>query len=265
MYEYLDKYCSDGFKADLDKDENVHRSLPFFAATVGLQLAVIVPLSDALPRFEISAFAIWMHLLVLAWAGCLVATGINVFLATALREFAMPPTESEVIEWAQRRRTLYLETGYPVAEVEAVVEDEMRRSVVHRLARARDMNRGHYQSRIRQRSRALNFTLAGLGVVLLMGASMFSHRILADMGQGEVKSDHERTDTRRSQGEAKGFCGPERKDQALAGKTPQRTDLQTAPGAGQQGEGEGREAEARPLPTTENGRDRGENPVHPCD
>lgn len=41
--DHIEKVLADAYRKEIDQEENIWRSLPFFAATLALQLAVVVP------------------------------------------------------------------------------------------------------------------------------------------------------------------------------------------------------------------------------
>jgi hypothetical protein len=46
---YIEKFLADSYRKEIDQEENVWRSLPFFAATLALQLAALFQVIDKLP------------------------------------------------------------------------------------------------------------------------------------------------------------------------------------------------------------------------
>lgn len=64
---YLERLVFDSFKRELDQDENVVRSLPFFATSIGVLVAFAGLARGALPGFS---FGFW-PLLVYGLLACL--------------------------------------------------------------------------------------------------------------------------------------------------------------------------------------------------
>lgn len=46
---YIEKTLADSYRKEIDQEENIWRSLPFFAATLALQLAALFQVIDKLP------------------------------------------------------------------------------------------------------------------------------------------------------------------------------------------------------------------------
>jgi hypothetical protein len=47
---YIERTLADSYRKEIDQEENVWRSLPFFAATLALQLAALSQIIDKLPE-----------------------------------------------------------------------------------------------------------------------------------------------------------------------------------------------------------------------
>ena len=50
MLDHLEKTLGDCYRKEIDQEENIWRSLPFFAATLALQLAAIFQILGHLPK-----------------------------------------------------------------------------------------------------------------------------------------------------------------------------------------------------------------------
>jgi hypothetical protein len=47
---YIERTLADSYRKEIDQEENVWRSLPFFAATLALQVATLFQVIDKLPE-----------------------------------------------------------------------------------------------------------------------------------------------------------------------------------------------------------------------
>jgi hypothetical protein len=56
LLDHLEKTLADSYRKEIDQEENVWRSLPFFAATLALQMAAIVGLVEKLPSRDGGSF-----------------------------------------------------------------------------------------------------------------------------------------------------------------------------------------------------------------
>src|SRR5690242_10543276 len=56
--EYLEKLVTESFKRELDQEENVVRSLPFFATSIGVLITFVGFVRTTLPAFSLTAWPI---------------------------------------------------------------------------------------------------------------------------------------------------------------------------------------------------------------
>jgi hypothetical protein len=78
---YIEKTIADSYRKELDQEENVWRSLPFFAATLALQLAALFQMIDKLPA--LTTVAGKLSIVILAIAGSLTLLSLG-FLAFSI-------------------------------------------------------------------------------------------------------------------------------------------------------------------------------------
>src|ERR1700759_5885589 len=67
LLDHLEKTFADAYRKEIDQEENVWRSLPFFAATLALQLTALAQVRGWV--FEVSGFLLTMATGLLALAG----------------------------------------------------------------------------------------------------------------------------------------------------------------------------------------------------
>ncbi|AQR61670.1 hypothetical protein BZG35_08405 [Brevundimonas sp. LM2] len=187
MFDYLEKHCAEAYKREVDQDENVFRSLPFFAATLGVQIAILIPLVARLPAFRLDPYVLVLHgLLGLTGVG-VVMTVVFLFIATAQRTFRYPPSETALIVWARAERDTYLQAGFDRADVEAVVADDLRARLAEEFAQAAEHNRAQNLIRLKVRARALAALIAALCLALALAATMFVHDLIVGSGPGATR------------------------------------------------------------------------------
>lgn len=73
---HIEKTLADSYRKEIDQEENTWRSLPFFAATLALQLAALFQLLDRLPPRGTGLGWIALALLAISFVCSLVALGI---------------------------------------------------------------------------------------------------------------------------------------------------------------------------------------------
>lgn len=189
MFEYLEKHCAEAYKREFDQEENVFRSLPFFVAALGLEVAIVGHIVRRFPPFEIKPYSLVLHGLLGAAGLCFVATIIFMFLAVARRQFRYPPSESAVIDWARTERSAYLTAGFPKDEVEVVLHEELLEKLAPEFAAATEHNRANNLSRLKFRSWALIALVVGLLLGVASGTIIFVNQIVSNVGAASEKLD----------------------------------------------------------------------------
>lgn len=176
---YIEKTLSESYRKEIDQEENVWRSLPFFAATLALQLAALFQMIDKLP--DPATFAGKLSIGLLALAGALTLASLW-FLAASIypQKFDYIAREPLLLTYAQdliRDEQAPANQGQP-DPFSALVT--LKTELARQYAKGADHNRQINKRRERRRSIA---GLAALGSVLttvfLVGTTyayyLFSH------------------------------------------------------------------------------------------
>ncbi|HSK40525.1 MAG TPA: hypothetical protein VK943_12230 [Arenibaculum sp.] len=168
--EYLEKLVADGFGRELDQEEGIARSLPFFATSIGVLVAFI---GLAQPTLEPFSWAVWPVIVYGLLAGVVASlAALLVFLSLVVRHetFKYPMDEKALIDYAAELTAYYEAAADPggqqdVIDVEAVekaVVDDMRNAMTEQLAAAGAVSRANNAKRLRARSRAFAVLLLAL-------------------------------------------------------------------------------------------------------
>jgi len=96
---HIEKTLADAYRKEIDQEENVWRTLPFFAATLALQLAALFQLVERLPPFGTWLGWIAYTCLLLSGLATLIALG---FLAACIypRKFQYLAPDPELLDYA---------------------------------------------------------------------------------------------------------------------------------------------------------------------
>jgi hypothetical protein len=163
---HIEKTRADAYRKEIDQEENVWRSLPFFAATLALQLAALFQLITRLPPPGTGAGLLPEILLAL--------TGRFMFVALCLLAACIAPTRFRYIsrEPALFRYTEDLIRAQQAAKDQGLKDvfdalDVLKRELVHQFAVATDHNR-----RINKRRELLR-AFAGLFVIVSVLTTLF--------------------------------------------------------------------------------------------
>jgi hypothetical protein len=160
---YIEKTLADSYRKEIDQEENVWRSLPFFAATLALQLAALFQIIDKLP--DPTTLIGWLSVAFLALAGVLTLMSLG-YLAASIypQRFDYIAREPALLNYA---RNLIRDEQLPENQTQedpfsALVT--LKTEITRQYAQATDHNRQINKRRERRRSIA---GLAALGSVLM--------------------------------------------------------------------------------------------------
>lgn len=182
---YIEKTLADSYRKEIDQEENVWRSLPFFAATLALQLAALFQIIDKLP--DPTTVIGWVSIILLAAAGLATLVSLG-FLAASIypQRFDYAAKQAALLAYA---RDLIRDEQAP----ENQQQDEpfsalvtLKTEIARQYAQATDHNQQINKRRERRRSIA---GLAALGSVLmtvfLVGAT-YAHYLTARVDKDHV-------------------------------------------------------------------------------
>lgn len=160
---YIEKTLADAYRKEIDQEENVWRSLPFFAATLALQLAALFQVIDRIA--DPTTIIGWVSVSLLAMAGTLTLLSLG-FLAASIypqrfdyvaKQAALLNYAHELIRAEQTPDNLAQDDPFSAL---VTLKTEIARQYAH----ATDHNQRINKKRERRRSIA---GLAALGSVLL--------------------------------------------------------------------------------------------------
>lgn len=169
--EYIEKVVAEAFKREFDQEENVVRSLPFFATSLGILASAVAFARPALcePVWQPFSVAIYASLAALGLTS--LAIFWFLFIAVKPRQFRYLMAEHELIHYAEQLSNFYATDGEgPPADIESAIIDDLREAVTTQLATAAEA------------SRAVNFTRLGArakALVALVSAILLAFIILA--------------------------------------------------------------------------------------
>jgi hypothetical protein len=171
--DYMEGLFREAFRRELDVDENVARTLPFFAATLALEATLYGYILTRLPHPELTLLSLWLHGLLFVAAASAAGVLWTLFQAVRVREYRIPPKEIEQLAWAGQLKSYYEDQGLTPKTVEGRVAEQLRDRMILEFAEAVEHNRKANAPKLR--ARALGFTLltAMLFIAFLMIATIF--------------------------------------------------------------------------------------------
>lgn len=168
LIDHLEKTFADAYRKEIDQEENVWRSLPFFAATLALQLAAIGLIREGL--IGLSGSLLWAGMVLLGLTAFATLLALF-FLASSIwpMKFQYPSTEPELQAYAKKLReheTASRDAGQ--TEVDALLS--FKSALTTQYAIAADHNRKINQRRALRRTRAGVAILASITFMLALVA-----------------------------------------------------------------------------------------------
>jgi hypothetical protein len=182
---HIEKTLADAYRKEIDQEENIWRSLPFFAATLALQLAALFQLTTRLP--PAGTWAGWIS------GGLLTLTGLLMFVALLLLAASIAPTRFRYIS----REPLLFHYTEDLIRAERAARDQgetdaidalvlLKGELAHQYAVATDHNRRINKRRELIRAFAGLFVIASVLTTLFLVGTTFTYYVYNafDIGAG---------------------------------------------------------------------------------
>ena len=172
---HIEKTLADSYRKEIDQEENIWRSLPFFAATLALQLAALFQVIERLPSGR-TLPALLIYTLLTTAVGC--SLGALGFLASSIfpAKFRYLATDSAILEYALG---LIKDEQHPDNHnraVPVVALQSLKSDLAVQYALATDHNRQINKRRERRRSVAGLLTLSSVvSMLVLVGATFATY------------------------------------------------------------------------------------------
>lgn len=171
--EFLEGTFKDSFKRELEADENVARTLPFFAATLALAATLFRYVLPQLPTPTLGWISLTLHALLVAGGVCLAVILWTLFQAVRVREYRIPPRETELATWQEELRAYYRGLKLAPATVEARVLADLRSRMILEYAEAAEHNRAANAPKIAARAFGFTMLVVMLSIAFLMIGIIF--------------------------------------------------------------------------------------------
>lgn len=203
--EYLASLLNDSYKREVDSDEAVWRSLPFFGAMLGLTIALL----PQIYRSAAGTAGLWWQIPIytlLAVSVILFAIAAGWFWAVIRpREYRYPPPDVAILEYAEALRAFHQAEGSEEAEQDERVRDELRAFILDEFARTTTNNRRNNNAKLRARSQVLLFAMAGFLVAFVCEATILASQAFSPAGG---QNDGGWNGRKQSDGASAGEKGP---------------------------------------------------------
>jgi len=169
LLDHLERTFAESYRKEIDQEENVWRSLPFFAATLALQLAAFAQIRDWVAGTGGAMFVAAAILLAAAGVATITALGC-LALSVRTANFLRVAREPAFLLYVEQVRA-DARAAAAGADDQAVAEAALalvKEALVKQYATAADSNRQVTEGRARWRTRAGLATLASVLVMLAL-------------------------------------------------------------------------------------------------
>lgn len=259
--EYLEGVLKDSFERELDADENVARTLPFFAAAFAFAGPLFTYIIAELPPSDGVLGVVLRTMLAAAAVSACIVLG-NLFRAVRRRDYKIPPSEPELVEYAKDLTEAYELTGLTPKFVQLRTKEKLRELMVRHYADDTAHNRRVNAPKLKARAEGFTWLVIMLSIAFLMIGIMFvtdevtelrksesndvadTNAKVRPQGQGQVEGEGPGTGSGRDVQQAGQGRGAEGQGQAAGGAAGSNTDSRR--GASANNALEPRAAERRP-------------------
>jgi hypothetical protein len=207
--DYLEGVFKDAYKRELDADENVARTLPFFAASLALGATLFSYVLPRMPTLTFGLYSVLMHSLLVAAGTLLVLILWWLLQAVRVREYRLPPRETDQLEWAAALVGHFESTGLKADAVDKQVEEVVRAAMLREYAAAAVHNRNANKPKLQARALGFTYLVALLAVAFLMiGIIFVTDRVAGpateEQPHGRAEAPVEQRPVRETVGDAEG-------------------------------------------------------------
>lgn len=187
--EYIEKLVADAYRREGEQEENVARSLPFFAASLAVLATVLGLVRAVLPPIELSTYSIISYGCLIGIAAAVILVIWHLGIAVWPRRFEYLMSESDLRAYTDQLREFYSHTHANSDDIEAAVLDDLRTSMIEQYAKGAMQNRANNVARTRARSFALTALVVALGFAFgLIGAILMNDIFVKGDGRHGPKS-----------------------------------------------------------------------------
>ena len=173
--KYLGDVASDSFKRQIELDESIWRSLPFFAATFAFVATIVGRSATDVPVWNGSIYSLSTNgFLVLAALS--LAWGLRWFWTVLRpREYEYPAPDADVRGYAEQMTSYYLTLGHTGANRDTEVAREVRLFMAAQYGSGAATNFRHNADKLKARSKVLLFMLVAFVLAFACEATIFVH------------------------------------------------------------------------------------------
>lgn len=169
--EYLEQVLKDSFERELEVDENVARTVPFFAAAFAFAGPMFTYIITNMPSDGVLGIILRIMLAAAAVSACIVLA--NLFRAVRRRDYKIPPSEPKLVEYAKDLKAAYEQTGLTPKFVQLRTKEKLRELMAAHYANDTAHNRAVNAPKLKARAEGFTWLVIMLSIAFLMIGIMF--------------------------------------------------------------------------------------------
>lgn len=174
--KYLGDLASESFKRQMELDESVWRSLPFFAAIFAFVATVIGRSAIDAPKWELAFYPISTAVLLL-FAVLSLGWSLRWFWIVLMpREYEYPSPDALVQQYARDTLAFHAASGVDAADLDARTERDLRLFMMEQYGNAAAANLTHNATKLKARPKVLLFLLVSFVLAFACEATIFFNR-----------------------------------------------------------------------------------------
>lgn len=180
--DYLSSILTDSFKREVDLEESVWRSLPFFGAMLGLATVIAPPIFRAAIAIAGAVWSVPVNILLTLSFLCFVAAARSFWEVIRIRNYRYPPMDLDVLAYAAELHAVHRTSARSFVQQDEAVRDELRDFILREISSSTANNRVHNAARLRARSQALLLAMAGFLFAFLCEATILMAQAFSPSG-----------------------------------------------------------------------------------
>lgn len=203
---HIEKTIADAYRKEIEREENIWRSLPFFTATLAVEFTAIFQIADRLPA--LTGWTGWFSLVRLIWCGLFALIALWLLaLSVHPDKFNYVATEVSLLDYTEQlirdeQELARQGSGDPFSAI-VVLKTSLARQYAEATVYNRQVNR------VRERSRSI----AGLAIIcsvlstLLLVATSLAHHVHQGSSRGDRHGPTQTSSARVGAGRDDGAAG----------------------------------------------------------
>jgi hypothetical protein len=184
-WDHLERLFAEQYGREFENEENVWRSLPFFSATLAVQVAVVVQVAPLVPAVQ--GRLAWLVVVALVALNAVLACGVLYFLERSIRsaELSYLASEPELLAYVVDLDGYFARHGPPIDADSETPKAALQRLLVEQYAAAAKTNRAINRERARIRRRAGSLLVASVLATLLLAGVTIGPQLLWGAATGD--------------------------------------------------------------------------------